>query len=203
MSINAIITARYNSRRLPGKSLIDINGKPLLQHMVDRLQSSKFIDRMIISTSTDSEEIIKYCSDNEIDCFHYPDEDDCLTRLIRTVRKFESDYVVRLYGDSPLINTSLIEYALSCDGDMVYPAGFPKGWDFQLFKTNSFLNLCASMTDIEKFHWNENEELTCWASQGFKTYCIQNITDQSHINYSVDYQGDVERISRILCSLKK
>ena len=47
----AIIQARMNSRRLPGKTLMNINGKPLLLRVIDRLRKSKKITKILIATS--------------------------------------------------------------------------------------------------------------------------------------------------------
>ena len=45
--IAAIITSRINSKRLPNKALVDIGGKPMLRHIVDRARQAKLVDKVI------------------------------------------------------------------------------------------------------------------------------------------------------------
>ena len=49
----AIIQARLSSTRLPRKVLKDLGGKPVLQHVVDRLKKSELIDCVIVATTED------------------------------------------------------------------------------------------------------------------------------------------------------
>ena len=59
-----IIPARYESKRLPGKPLLDIKGKPMIVRTFN--QCSKVVPRSKILVATDDERIIEICSDNEI-----------------------------------------------------------------------------------------------------------------------------------------
>ena len=49
----AILQARMNSSRLPGKVLRPVNGKPLIEWQIRRIQESKFISKLVLATSTD------------------------------------------------------------------------------------------------------------------------------------------------------
>ena len=63
MRINAIIQARMSSKRLPGKVLIPIKGKPLLLYVIERVSFVDEIDQLIVSTSTNQSDdpIIDFC----------------------------------------------------------------------------------------------------------------------------------------------
>ena len=52
MKIGAIIQARTTSTRLPNKVLLDIAGKPALQHIIERLRQSKKLETIIVATTT-------------------------------------------------------------------------------------------------------------------------------------------------------
>ncbi len=67
MFTNAVITCRFNSRRFPGKVLINLDGKPILQHIIDNLRD--VVDDVIVATSENSPLITKYCEQNNI-LFH-------------------------------------------------------------------------------------------------------------------------------------
>ena len=73
MKITAIIQARANSKRLPGKVLKDIFGKPSLQRMIERVKFSNTIDEIIVATSDckNNKEIIKICKLLKINYFHW------------------------------------------------------------------------------------------------------------------------------------
>ena len=57
MYIVAIIEARMNSSRLPGKVLMKAAGIPMLKHLVDRLKKVKLIDEIVIATTTNPKDI--------------------------------------------------------------------------------------------------------------------------------------------------
>jgi len=102
-----------NSTRLPDKVLMDIKGKPMLQHIVDRARASN-VDNVVVATIKSSHQIITYCKNNNI--FYHDQDDiaqlDLLTRFIESGRKYTADIIVRLWGDSPLIRTEDINFAL-------------------------------------------------------------------------------------------
>jgi len=50
MSVVAIIPARYGSTRLPGKPLIDIGGKPMIQHVYESASKARELDRVLVAT---------------------------------------------------------------------------------------------------------------------------------------------------------
>ncbi len=103
----AIITARWNSTRLPGKALIDINGKPLLQWIVDRVRMSK-VDDVVVATTPSSQPIIDYCKSHNIN-YYVGDEEDIVSRLYETAVKYKADDIIRVWGDSPLVDPALID----------------------------------------------------------------------------------------------
>ena len=56
MKIGAIIFSRMSSGRLPGKAMLDISGKTLLNRVIERTKSIKLIDHICIATSTNIED---------------------------------------------------------------------------------------------------------------------------------------------------
>ena len=72
LGIIAIIQARLGSTRLPGKVLLNIESKPVLQHIVDRLKKVTKIDKVIIATTSNlkiNSKITSYCKKNNIEFF--------------------------------------------------------------------------------------------------------------------------------------
>ncbi len=110
----AIITSRWQSSRLPGKALLDICGKPMLQHVVDNARKAKLVDEVVVSTTESSLPIRDYCEEHRIKFTVCPDsyEEDILTRVYGAADVSGADYVIRLWGDAPLITWREIDRAV-------------------------------------------------------------------------------------------
>ena len=108
-----IIQAHMGSTRLPGKVMKKICDKEVLMHVYDRCSRSKLVDKIIIATSTDSDndKIEEFCKINNIECFR-GSEKDVLNRYYECSEKYNPDYVVRVTSDCPLIEPKLIDYWL-------------------------------------------------------------------------------------------
>jgi len=105
MSTVAIIQARLNSSRFPGKVLVELAGKPLLQHALDRLRQAKRVDRIVVATCyPGGGAIAGHCEDWDVECYiDSGPENDVLGRFNVVANKWEADLIVRVCGDNPLI----------------------------------------------------------------------------------------------------
>ena len=67
----AIIQARMGSTRLQGKVLMEIDGKPMIKFMFDRVKISKLVDKVIIATTNNEidNSISDICRDQNIICY--------------------------------------------------------------------------------------------------------------------------------------
>lgn len=109
MSFVVIIPARYASTRLPGKPLVDINGKPMVVHVLERARESG-ADRIIVAT--DNEEVMRVvqAAGGEV-CMTRVDHQSGTERLAEVVEKcgFSDDTViVNVQGDEPMIPPAII-----------------------------------------------------------------------------------------------
>ena len=111
MKISAIIQARMGSTRLPGKVLMEIEGRPMLWHVVDRLKHSKKLNDIILAIpDTEKNDVLeKFCKDNKIKCFR-GSEEDVLSRYYEAAKNFKCDVVVRITSDCPLIDPEAVSY---------------------------------------------------------------------------------------------
>ena len=107
----AIITSRWNSKRLPGKALADICGKPLLQHVVDRVRQSS-VDDVCVATTKSSQPIMDYCHEHKIPFYAHEDEDDILSRVFRASLSRHATLIVRVWGDTPFLDPDGINRAI-------------------------------------------------------------------------------------------
>lgn len=108
-----IIQARMGSSRLPGKVLMKLEGKTILEHIIDFLKFSKFTDKIIVATSTNYEDdqIEKLCNRLEITCFRGSSK-DVLNRYYECAKLYKGDIVVRITGDNPLIDPTIVDEAI-------------------------------------------------------------------------------------------
>jgi spore coat polysaccharide biosynthesis protein SpsF len=109
----AVIQARMSSSRLPGKVLADVCGKPLLQHMLDRVKKAEYLEGIVLATTTDpSDDVLEqFCRTQDIPCFRGSPL-DVLDRCYRAAAQFHADEIVRLTADCPLIDPSLIDLTI-------------------------------------------------------------------------------------------
>ena len=106
----AIIQARMGSTRLPGKVLMDLCGRPVIWHIIERLKRAKNIDEIVVATTNNrnDDKLTEYLKGIGVNVFR-GSEDDVLDRFIRAAERFKADIVVRICSDSPLIEPAEID----------------------------------------------------------------------------------------------
>lgn len=103
-----IIPARYQSTRLPGKPLVDIAGKPMVQHVYERACEVRGVDNVFVAT--DDARIFKAVQAfGGRSVMTSPDHPSGTDRLAEAVRHVDADIVINLQGDEPLIRPADIE----------------------------------------------------------------------------------------------
>ena len=110
----AIIQGRMSSSRLPGKVLLDLGGKPMLQRVLERVRLAKGIDGIIVATSADTSDdpIQHWCDANNIAC-HRGSLHDVLDRFHGAAMASAADVIVRVTADCPFIDPILIDAAIN------------------------------------------------------------------------------------------
>lgn len=101
----ACIIARLSSTRLPRKVLVDIEGKPLIRWIVDRLRAVDEIDTVVLCTSDDPDdrELIEYAKKWGTPSIA-GDPVNIVSRLQGAANKFDASILLRVTGDNPLIS---------------------------------------------------------------------------------------------------
>jgi spore coat polysaccharide biosynthesis protein SpsF (cytidylyltransferase family) len=111
--IAAIIAVRMDSKRLPKKAIADIEGYTAIERVVNNLKPSKYIDDIIIATSTNEEnepieDLAMRCG---ISIFR-GDERNVVKRYIDAAEKFNANTIVRVTGDCPLVSYEIADYLI-------------------------------------------------------------------------------------------
>ena len=132
MSTAIIITARLKSTRLPMKVIKPVMGKPMICHMLDRLKLAKSPEKIIICTSTVSQDdpLEEIAARESVDCFRgHPD--DVLLRMTNAAEQQKIDTVVSCTADNPFVDPvyidHLVAFHLSHHNDYSRIQGLPWG----------------------------------------------------------------------------
>jgi glutamate-1-semialdehyde aminotransferase/spore coat polysaccharide biosynthesis protein SpsF (cytidylyltransferase family)/predicted dehydrogenase len=202
-AVVAIIQARMGSSRLPGKSLAEIEQRPMLWHVVQRVKRATMVDRVVVATSTAAADdaIERMCRENNIPC-HRGSENDVLDRYYAAARAEKASQIVRITADCPLIDPEVIDRVVHrfLRGDLDYASNamvrtYPDGLDTEIC---SFSALEKAWHEARKA--SEREHVTPYLRSGkFRTDNVENISAYSHLHcrWTVDEKEDLEFVRAV------
>lgn len=203
MKIIAVIQARMSSTRLPKKVLMDICGKPMLWHIVNRARNSKVLKQVIIATSEEKEDdaIEEFSVKYEIPCYR-GSQDNVLDRFWKSASQYNPDIVVRLTGDNALIDAQVIDEALELfvqDGTldyMYYHENLPLGMAVEVMKMSALTIAHLEATDIECI-----EHVTPYLYKNANMFSSKRVSfpelDYSNLRWTMDTEEDRKLILSI------
>jgi spore coat polysaccharide biosynthesis protein SpsF len=103
MRVLGVIQSRFSSSRLPGKGLMDVAGRPLLEWVILRMQRSRRLDSLVLATTTRSDDDAVAATGARLGLPVVRGElDDVLARYIRALDAHPADVAVRITADNPL-----------------------------------------------------------------------------------------------------
>ncbi len=201
MNIVGIIQARTNSKRLPCKVLLDIQGKTMLERVVSRVEKATTLSNVVVATTykRGDDDIEMLCKERQWGCFR-GSEDNVLFRYCVASMKYEADIVVRITADCPLIDAGIIDevvgkfisdYPDVDYGSNVMPRTYPRGLDVEVVDVVSLFAIAR------KKHINQmdREHVTLYIRQHpeeFKIFNVSNKMDYSWMRWTVDDNKDLE-----------
>ena len=113
MQIGAVIQARMSSQRLPGKVLMPLAGKPLVQYLLESLEHSAQLGGVVVATSDQPSDaaLAHFCREQEVACYR-GSLDDVTARLLGAAEWHSFEAIVRVCADSPLLDWRLVDQAV-------------------------------------------------------------------------------------------
>lgn len=113
MNTLLIVQARMTSTRLPGKVLLPVLGKPLLEYQLERLRRVKKADGIVIATTVNAADqpIVELCRRLDIPYYRGP-EQDVLARYYEAAVHYGAEAVVRVTSDCPLIDPAVVDQVI-------------------------------------------------------------------------------------------
>jgi spore coat polysaccharide biosynthesis protein SpsF len=206
MRVVIIVQARMTSSRLPGKVLMTVLNKPLLEYQIERLRRVKLADEIVIATTDNGSEqlIIELCERLDITYFR-GSEDDVLSRYHGAALASRADVVVRITSDCPIIDPLVIDkvirFYIDKFGHYDYVSNalirsYPRGMDTEVF---SFQALDEAFREATR--QPDREHVTPFIYTQPQRYRLANVVyhdDQSCHRWTVDTPEDFELIRRII-----
>ena len=205
--ILGILQARASSRRLPGKVLKPILGRPMLERQIERLRRSRRMDKLVVATSTDvsDDPIAALCESLAVECFRGSLE-DVLDRFYQAACRQAPDAVVRLTGDCPLADPAVIDQLIDLHlaGGSDYTSNivvrtYPDGLDAEVVDMS-----CLEAAWREAALPSEREHVTPFIHRRPERFRLRHLTqptDLSHLRWVVDEAKDFAFISAIYDAL--
>lgn len=191
----AIIQARLGSTRLPGKALMDVGGKPLLQHVVERAMEIRGVDQVIIATRSaeDAHAFVAGLNVDPLNVCAFPelDEADVLKRFAAVAQLTQAEAIVRLTGDCVLLDPCIAHMVLKlyretsgCHYASNVAPGYIDGTDVEVFSRWAIDAADAHATDLF-----DREHVSPWVKRHALCATLAPI-----LKTSVDTLEDLERV---------
>ena len=126
------IRAKLSSTRLPRKHLLPVRGKPIIEHLIDRIRSHTNIGFIVLCTTNEEvdDELVSIATSHGI-YFHRWNKGDVLRQYVDAARKFGIRNIINIDADDPLIDYTLIDGTAAImevtEADYVTWEGYPLG----------------------------------------------------------------------------
>ena len=199
----AVLQARMSSSRLPGKVMMEVNGKPMIYWQIQRILGSICVNSLVVATSIDPSDdpLVSFLEENLISVYR-GSLDNVLSRFIEVSEMYPHDALIRLTGDCPLVMPKLIDQMVGAfyEQDVDYLSNtleptFPDGLDIEIIKQGVLQSLTAFNLESK-----ELEHVTYGIYTRPETFNLSNFLNESnhsHERWTVDYQEDLDFIRKV------
>jgi spore coat polysaccharide biosynthesis protein SpsF len=193
-----VVQARMTSTRLPGKVLMDLQGKPMLQRQIERLQRCENADEIVLAITTNAaDDPIETLADTLAIRVHRGSEHDVLDRYLGAARGARADVIVRVTSDCPLIDAHEVDVVIDeLTAGVDYAANLlirdlPRGLDAEALHRDvleRIARIATSQAAREHVTWfirDERPEL-------FVSKAVRRPFDAADLRWTVDTPEDLE-----------
>ncbi len=202
MKIGVIVQARMSSTRLPGKVLLKLCGKPVLEILLAQVKKAETIDEIIVATSVNPEDapIMKLAGELSVKCYA-GSLDDVLDRYYQAAKQNRLDAIVRVTGDCPFIDPHVIDLVVRkfLDSGVDYasnvdPPTYPDGLDTEVF---TFKALEDAWKNAAKPFEREHVTPYIRNKPANKKINVRNAIDLSEHRWTIDRPEDLEFANKV------
>lgn len=153
MKTGVLVLARMGSTRLPGKVMMRLKDKPVLQHVVERCSRAEKVDQVIVvcTDAAADKTITDFCEDNGYS-YYVGKGEDVVNQIYEAAKHYKLDLIVDITADCPLIDPVIIDnilYKMEIEflkhkhikkftvyGSNLFPRTYPDGFDVQIYATS-------------------------------------------------------------------
>ena len=192
----AIIQARSTSTRLPGKCLLHLFGKTVLDHIIDRLKIVPSLDGICVATTVNAcDDAIVETAERAGVAVYRGSERDVLDRYYQAAGKEKADVICRITSDDPLKDPEVIEKVIQeflnkdCDyaSNTLRPT-YPEGIDVEVFSYAALKKawqegkLSSEREHVTPYIWKNPEK--------FSLHSVEHTENLSELRWTLDYAED-------------
>lgn len=200
MTTVAVVQARMGSTRLPGKVLADLEGRPMLAWVLERLGRARTLDAVAVATSTEpgDDPVAELCRRLDVPVFR-GSEEDVLDRYAGAARRFRADAVVRITADCPLVDPEVVDRVIERfrDAGADYASNtlertYPQGLDVEVFRREALERAAREAREP----W-ERAHVTPYVYRHPEIFALESVThdrDLSRHRWTVDTREDLELV---------
>ncbi len=202
MSVVAVIQARMGSSRLPGKVLAEIEGRAMLEHVVERVLACSAIHRVVVATTElpEDDELAARARALGVDVYR-GSAHDVLDRYRGAAAAAGARVIVRVTADCPLLDPAVIGAVVGALDDGVDYASnthvrtFPRGLDVEAFHADTLTRIARLATSAAA-----REHVTSFVLERpalFATRDVVAARDDSDLRLTVDTPGDLALVRAV------
>lgn len=207
MKVGYLVTGRLKSTRLPKKLLIEVKGKPVIGHMLDRLKLATSVDQIVICTSDLDQDrpLGDIAREHGVECY-FGDPDDVLVRLLGAANKYGFDYILNITADCPLVDPvyadAIVEHFMETNADLIRQFDLPHG----VFSYGIKVEALRKVVEIK-----QSQDTEVWGRYFTDTGLFKvidfNVSNPFHrrpgLRLTIDYPEDLEVFKRIVNGVYK
>jgi spore coat polysaccharide biosynthesis protein SpsF (cytidylyltransferase family) len=200
MQVLAIIQARMGSKRLPGKVMLPLGGKPVLEHVIERVARARKVNEVVVATTLEREDLRIVEMGVRLGVRVYCGSvDDVLDRFYQVAKVLRPEHVVRITADCPLIDPEIIDMTiethLTSGADFTATSeSFPDGLDVEVFDYQTLKRIW-----IEAKKKDEKEHVTLYIRRRdyFKKVFIECEENLGDYRWTLDRPEDYTLLKKI------
>lgn len=200
----AVILARMDSQRFPGKILASLAGMPILEHIARRLAACRLHSRVLATTSRSCDDpLVDAAAELGLQVYRGPDDEELnvAKRLLSAGLSLGATAVVRINGDSPCPIPDLIDHGMSLSSDdtdlitNLLPRTYPYGTAVEI------LNLQTLARELPRFSLLDREHVTSFYYSNIDRFRISLMPScapkASHLRFTIDTPSDLRYFERL------
>ena len=200
-----------NSSRLPGKVMFPLDGHAALEHVITRTDNAKKVSNLVVATSTEAQDdvIAQFTPKFGADVIR-GSESNVLSRFELAIQEYNPNFLVRITGDCPLIDPSIIDAVLETlhEEDADYASNtinrtFPRGLDVEAFTAESFEHVASNASTLKELehvtpYYRDNpDEFNIVNIPSDRVYDEEKYIDRTDLRLTLDESEDYNLLQQI------